>query len=642
MAHLYKLGLENFRVFKEYTEIECAPITILTGANNSGKSSVIKAIQLLKNNLANNNSDSDLSLSFISGEHNLSNFNDIVNDPAKPLKFVLPTVLKGNDEILSITLSYIHNKNNELGEGIISCIELHNNKKELIFKYDVIDSEPNVYSDFKYFYKKFVELINFLKKCRLVENDYETKSGKVPWRDHPINDLSVDNMIKIKDIGRKINFYQYPLISNYRPNAFLKADDLDSKITSLKTSKSDLLDPELLLLLFISLGDIDLNLWKESYSEAYFEKHDKEEIIYSYLRLENHLTTEEINKIKKTFKNTLLDKFNLFKPGIADDYPFRSQFNLLITHFYHLRMLLIGDLLQTVFQKVPIEKRENLVSGLYSKDKDETNNSISNLEFFLQDYISKNISQLLINTGKYFKSVAKIDSVRANTQRLYTYNSQGTAFNALLLKALKRNICKETDKKTFLNKWLNKFGIKGKLNISNSQPGVGITVSIGDRPLADLGYGITQLLAILLEITLIGNENYWDEANYDPDSGYHHSSTLIIEEPETNLHPKYQSLLADLFVEASKKYRIQFIIETHSEYLIRKLQFLTGKGDIKPADTSLYYFYSFKEKPKGEKQVKKIEIMQDGRLSDYFGEGFFDEADNLAMKLFVLNKNTSN
>jgi hypothetical protein len=40
--------------------------------------------------------------------------------------------------------------------------------------------------------------------------------------------------------------------------------------------------------------------------------------------------------------------------------------------------------------------------------------------------------------------------------------------------------------------------------------------------------------------------------------------------------------------------------------------------------------------------VKKIEIMQDGRLSDYFGEGFFDEADNLAMKLFVLNKNTSN
>ena len=47
---------------------------------------------------------------------------------------------------------------------------------------------------------------------------------------------------------------------------------------------------------------------------------------------------------------------------------------------------------------------------------------------------------------------------------------------------------------------------------------------------------------------------------------------VIIEEPEMNLHPKYQSLLADLFLELSERYGFRFIIETHSEYMIRKTQ----------------------------------------------------------------------
>ena len=31
-----KIGIENFRIFKELTEFELAPITVLTGTNNSG------------------------------------------------------------------------------------------------------------------------------------------------------------------------------------------------------------------------------------------------------------------------------------------------------------------------------------------------------------------------------------------------------------------------------------------------------------------------------------------------------------------------------------------------------------------------------------------------------------------------------
>lgn len=42
-----KISLTNFRIFQKKTDFELAPITILTGANNSGKSSFIKAIKLL-------------------------------------------------------------------------------------------------------------------------------------------------------------------------------------------------------------------------------------------------------------------------------------------------------------------------------------------------------------------------------------------------------------------------------------------------------------------------------------------------------------------------------------------------------------------------------------------------------------------
>lgn len=44
MAQLIGLGIENFRIFKDYTEFDFAPLTLLTGANNSGKSSLIMVL----------------------------------------------------------------------------------------------------------------------------------------------------------------------------------------------------------------------------------------------------------------------------------------------------------------------------------------------------------------------------------------------------------------------------------------------------------------------------------------------------------------------------------------------------------------------------------------------------------------------
>ena len=112
-------------------------------------------------------------------------------------------------------------------------------------------------------------------------------------------------------------------------------------------------------------------------------------------------------------------------------------------------------------------------------------------------------------------------------------------------------------------------------------------------------------------------------------------SFIAVEEPEVHLHPKYQSLLAEMFVEAYQKYNIHFIIETHSEYLIRKLQVMVAdkKNALLPSDVSLNYV---EKEGDGVSANRKIEIGEDGRLSEPFGKGFLDEADSLAMEILKL------
>jgi predicted ATPase len=145
-----------------------------------------------------------------------------------------------------------------------------------------------------------------------------------------------------------------------------------------------------------------------------------------------------------------------------------------------------------------------------------------------------------------------------------------------------------------------------------------------------MGFGYTQLLPIIIKIALIvENSSY-----FFPGIDERPESILLLEEPESNLHPCYQSKLAEMIVEAVEKFNIQFIIETHSEYFIRKLQYLTAINKLKSRDTNIYYFHQpdtedFKNSP-----FRKIEILPDGRLSQEFGEGFFDEIPKLLAFLY--------
>ena len=145
--------------------------------------------------------------------------------------------------------------------------------------------------------------------------------------------------------------------------------------------------------------------------------------------------------------------------------------------------------------------------------------------------------------------------------------------------------------------------------------------------LADLGMGSIQVMIILFRLaSMISYYTAWDIP--EPD-GKTVLPTIIIEEPEQNLHPALQSKLAELFYQVNSDYGFRFIIETHSEYLIRKTQVEVAKhkGEEWENPFAVYYFPV-------EGTPYPMEYRTDGKFSNEFGKGFFDEASELAFQIF--------
>lgn len=173
----------------------------------------------------------------------------------------------------------------------------------------------------------------------------------------------------------------------------------------------------------------------------------------------------------------------------------------------------------------------------------------------------------------------------------------------------------------FIKKWMEQFGIGIDYNV-HSVGGEAHIVKIKNADgqsinMADLGMGSIQLMILLFRIGTV-----LDQSNA-------YNTTVILEEPEQNLHPKLQSKLAELLHELYSKYRIRFIVETHSEYLIRKTQVMVGElyntdEKLRENPFRVYYFPS-------DGNPYDMEYTPSGKFAKPFGEGFFDEAANLHM-----------
>jgi hypothetical protein len=197
---------------------------------------------------------------------------------------------------------------------------------------------------------------------------------------------------------------------------------------------------------------------------------------------------------------------------------------------------------------------------------------------------------------------------------------------------------------TIITKWLDEFGI-GELSTIYNYEFETYIPTIDGKSLLEYGLGFGLIVSILIEF--VREIKYLQEAELYKTKKRQKSIinfpvTYIIEEPETGLHPAFQSKIAEMLVDLQKTFNVNLIIETHSEYFIRKLQYLTATNEIKPDDAVIYYFNNPKKVPEGEEQIKKITIDKNGSLSDSFGPGFIDEGTNLKFEILRLNRERQN
>lgn len=204
-----------------------------------------------------------------------------------------------------------------------------------------------------------------------------------------------------------------------------------------------------------------------------------------------------------------------------------------------------------------------------------------------------------------------VPSFRARPQRYYDSHDQLTGL-------LKQYHETEGNRREDVNEWLEAFEIGSELRVDRIGPELleaHVERNGARRYLSDLGSGSAQLLPLILSV------------------GMRPPARAYIEEPEANLHPDLQARLADLMVKLTER-GTQVIVETHSEYLVRRLQYLVARGECPSDRASVTYLNARDIDEKGSPDIRHITIDQDGQLSEPFGPGFFDQATNLMVDLF--------
>lgn len=119
----------------------------------------------------------------------------------------------------------------------------------------------------------------------------------------------------------------------------------------------------------------------------------------------------------------------------------------------------------------------------------------------------------------------------------------------------------------------------------------------------DVGFGVSQLLPVLVLLF------------YVPEG-----STVILEQPEIHLHPAVQAGLADVFIDAIKRRKVQIILESHSEHLLQRLQRRIAEEVISQEEIKLY-FTSIEE---GKSKLTTLELDEYGNIGNW-PAGFFGD-----------------
>lgn len=256
------------------------------------------------------------------------------------------------------------------------------------------------------------------------------------------------------------------------------------------------------------------------------------------------------------------------------------------------------------------------------------------------DVVSAFIANDIVNTilREFDRTIFYIGPIRQAPSRSYrrtghlmSVGSAGEHTASVLANLITRARQERSKEKTNqrridqLARWISMIFPERNISIANMDELIKLIVS---RPagngeaISDVGFGMSQILPILVQIT-----------------GMDEGSTLLVEQPELHLHPRAQTQLAMILAEAVSTGKKRFIVETHSEHLVRGLQLAVSqttagnaeKYKISSSALNFVYIAVYPDKP------HKLNVNEWGEFAEAWPPGFFDEAYQATLKL-LLNK----
>ena len=688
-------SLKNFRCYgEEGAEFEIAPITILTGCNSAGKSTLVKAMLLQEqvsaaivkkdstNEIELHLSDKELCLGSFKKHINKNTSNGIIT-----ISYIVHSYLLAED--VKVTLEYVEDKKNVIGNGVLSKILIEKHDGTFIYSEDNLQTPASSIEKKNYLsilenYKRFAiygryenalsskniydENVDVFEESSSKEKEQKLQmeycSAKSAFEDCNISETEEIGYLytkRIDDIFQK----KYELIGEW-----LTAGTMFYYLPVLKETtgkKKSFLRQYL-------LSEVEKGCWGESrervqdwvnYFADDFEASNKDSFFDYFLSLEHDAMEEgAIDESSSTwgFHTIALGPSltPLFESGDVRNFQYkeytpeeRRKNNRMNRDTYENQWSFMGVV--SALDDICCFRGENVIFS-----RNDTSPLSPWNRWAIKDSFKRYLIAVLYESlsPRFLQDVKYINSSSALIKRLYSIeesdkfavclrqylNGPSQKFDFLHrtqdIVKVQENGYKQGD---FLNKWIRKFQIGDAIHIKGTDEGLGVLIYLekdGElRLLADEGYGISQLVVLLLQIeTQIATATIRQIAGersviYKPIYDF---SSIYVEEPEIHLHPKFQSLLADMFVEAYQEYKIRFIIETHSEYLIRRLQVMVADKDIPLTPDKVSLNYVEKDETTGISTNRQIKILEDGRLSEPFGTGFLDEAGNSARNLLLL------
>lgn len=245
------------------------------------------------------------------------------------------------------------------------------------------------------------------------------------------------------------------------------------------------------------------------------------------------------------------------------------------------------------------------------------------------------VQSLNLAQERLFRSIAYLGPLRSKAERLYSWTgtepeSVGYAGDntvAAILAARQRNLSMGYKQRSYpfeqiIAQKLKDMGLIESFvvnQISKKRQDYEVKVktkgSLGEVDLPDVGFGVSQVLPVLVEC-------FYAPAN----------SIILMEQPEIHLHPRAQSFLADVMIDAinarenGKSRNIQLIIETHSEHFLRRLQRRIAEDAIQK-DMVAAYFADVSRTPA---VLDQLRLDMFGNIQNWPEHFFGDEMEDIA------------